>query len=218
MFNSRKSFGRKTMDSSDKPSSAVILLDCSNLIEKEQSKFSWKLTRNSKGLSPVVKTFTAKNVKPLKDGHSAFEMGHPDITDAPTLKPKKKKSPPTVAKDCARRQNFGNRINLPSSNKQRRILFLKRKYPFGQNWTVLCEEVKCVDGDLEHTNPVVNELDERQPLERSVALNLEKELSGSESDSDDNSPDYGVNCNIQEEKPGRTGCRLWLSSCWLGSS
>ena len=59
------------MDRLDKPLLSVILqflLDCINVLDREDSAVPWELTRNSEDW--------CKNIKPLKDGHTAFRC-HP---------------------------------------------------------------------------------------------------------------------------------------------
>ena len=103
------------MGEPDKPLSSVIpkaLLECINVLDREDPKASWRLTRNSKGLSLSISTFADKNVTPLKDGQAAFgrqQGSHMDTTDgSPLKKPKRRKntSPSTVARDRARSLRF----------------------------------------------------------------------------------------------------------------
>ena len=63
------------MEELDIPLSNVIpktLLECINVVDKEESTASWKLTRNAKDFSLVIQTFATKNVIPLKDGQTDF--------------------------------------------------------------------------------------------------------------------------------------------------
>ena len=77
-----------------------------------EPKASWKISKNSKGFSLVIRTFATKTVTPLKDGQSASgcqQESHADKTTDDLLlkKPKRKyNSPSTVARDRARSLRF----------------------------------------------------------------------------------------------------------------
>ena len=61
-----------------KPSSSVVpqnLLDCIIILEKASSQFSWKITRNLKSFSLVIKSFGAKNAMSLKDSQDCLWNG-----------------------------------------------------------------------------------------------------------------------------------------------
>ena len=104
----------KNNERKDTPSSSLIpktLLDCIITLEKDNSQFSWKLTRKLKEFPLVVISVGAIHVTPLTDGQTASETGRQakSTDDSPLKRPKrkgKKKFPSTVARDRARRQRF----------------------------------------------------------------------------------------------------------------
>ena len=150
------------MGNPDKPLFSVILqtlLDCINVLERDDSKFSWKLTRHLKGFCMPA----SGSSRQIYWWHAIENI----------MRKRKKKSPFTVTKDRAEDKRFGKQkkskkisndqelkqsdpiscpqnqegnnyiLNLPrlliwtpGSSKQRRIPFLK-SIPFIQNKTVL---------------------------------------------------------------------------------
>ena len=125
------------MNEPDKPLTFLIpkaLLECINVLDREEPNASWKISKNTKGFSLVIRTFAVKNVTPLKDGQSASGFQQESDTDKSTddllLKKKRKyKSPSTVARDRARslrfwksfKKNFKKKSSQTTSmNKSRR--------------------------------------------------------------------------------------------------
>ena len=223
------------MGEPDKPLTSVIpkaLLECINVLDREEPKASWKISKNSKGFSLVIRTFAAKTVTPLKDGQSASgcqQESHADKTTDDLLlkKPKRKyKSPSTVARDRARSLRFWKNFkkNFKKKSTQTTSLNNARRQPedtiLEQENTVHIESDSSgacnlissqLDPDLDTSN-----LSDSHELVHSPEVLLvsspEREQSLDcfvfrDTTDDTNSPDYCGNCFIRKADLKRcTGC------------
>ena len=66
------------------PHGSKALLECINVLDREEPKASWKISKNSEGFSLVIRTFAATNVTPLKAGQSASKYQQESHTDKST--------------------------------------------------------------------------------------------------------------------------------------